>query len=202
MKFILASHNKGKLSEMQRILGELGVEVVMESDVGLHLEPEETGATFAENALIKANAVMEASGLPAIADDSGLCVDWLNGGPGVYSARYGGVSDDAAHNRLLLEAMRGAPDRRAHYHCSIVCCFPNGDVLSAEGQCFGTIAYAPMGSGGFGYDPLFFLPEQRKTFGQMSAEDKNAISHRGKALRDFAEKLKEYLEKNGYGTDK
>ena len=196
MKFVLASHNKGKLKEMQSILGDLGVEVVLQSDMGLHLEPEETGATFTENAAIKAKAVMEASGLPAIADDSGLCVDWLQGAPGVYSARYGGLDDDKARCTLLLQNMRGSTDRAAHFHTSIVCAFPNGDVLTAEGDCFGTISFAPMGENGFGYDPVFLVPELRKTFAQLTAEEKNAISHRGNALRTFAAELKKYLEKN------
>ena len=126
MKFVLASHNQGKLAEMQRILGQLGVEVVLQSELGLALEPEETGTTFTENARIKAEAVMQASGLPAIADDSGLCVDALNGAPGVYSARYGGLDDDVARYRLLLENLRGAGTRAAHFHTSVVCCFPNG----------------------------------------------------------------------------
>ena len=141
MKFVLASHNQGKLAEMQRILGQLGVEVVLQSELGLALEPEETGTTFTENARIKAEAVMQASGLPAIADDSGLCVDALNGAPGVYSARYGGLDDDVARYRLLLENLRGAGTRAAHFHTSVVCCFPNGNVLEAEGDCHGTIAY-------------------------------------------------------------
>lgn len=196
MKFVLASHNRGKLAEMQKILGQLGVEVVLQSDLGLDLEPEETGTTFAENSLIKAKAVMEASGLPAIADDSGLCVDYLNGGPGVYSARYGGLDDDKARYTLLLNNLRGATTRAAHFHTSIVCAFPDGDVLEAEGDCHGTIAFAPMGEGGFGYDPVFFVPSLRKTFAQLTADEKNAISHRGNALRAFAEKLKEYLENN------
>ena len=197
MKFVLASHNQGKLKEMQTILSQLGVEVVMESDVGLALEVEETGTTFAENAELKARAVMEASGLPAIADDSGLCVDWLQGGPGIYSARYGGDLDsDEPRCRLLLENMRGATDRSAHFHCAICCLFPNGDKLTAEGDCFGTIAFAPMGEGGFGYDPLFFRPELRRTLAQLTAEEKNKISHRGAALRAFAAELKEYLEKH------
>ena len=196
MKFVLASHNKGKLAEMQSILGELGVEVVLQSDVGLDLEPEETGETFLENAAIKAKAVMEASGLPAIADDSGLCVDWLNGGPGVYSARYGGLDDDKARNALLLANLRGSTNRSAHFHSAIVCAFPNGDTVTAEGECPGTIAFAPMGENGFGYDPLFFVPLLRKTFAQMTAEEKNAISHRGNSLRAFAAELKKYLEKN------
>lgn len=196
MKFILASHNKGKLAEMQKILGELGVEVVLQSDLGLDLEPEEDGETFTENARIKARAVMEASGLPAIADDSGLCVDALNGAPGVYSARYGGLDDDAARCHLLLQNMRGSMTRAAHFHTSVVCLFPDGTELAAEGECPGTIAYAPMGDGGFGYDPVFFVPGLRKTFAQLTAEEKNAISHRGNALRAFAVELKEYLEKN------
>ena len=196
MKFVLASHNRGKLAEMQKILGELGVEVVLQSDLGLDLEPEENGATFAENALIKARAVMEASGLPAIADDSGLCVDWLNGAPGVYSARYGGLDDDKARYTLLLQNMRGATDRAAHFHTSVVCCFPDGKVLQADGDCHGTIAFAPRGEGGFGYDPIFNVPSLRKTFAQLTAEEKNAISHRGNALRAFAAELKRYMEKN------
>ena len=196
MKFVLASHNRGKLAEMQKILGDLGVEVVLQSDLGLELEPEENGTTFAENALIKARAVMEASGLPAIADDSGLCVDWLNGAPGVYSARYGGLDDDKARYTLLLQNMRGATDRAAHFHTSVVCCLPDGKVLQADGDCHGTIAFAPRGEGGFGYDPIFNVPSLRKTFAQLTAEEKNAISHRGNALRAFAAELKHYMEKN------
>jgi XTP/dITP diphosphohydrolase len=196
MKFVLASHNRGKLKEMRAILGELGVEVVLQSDIGLALEPEENGTTFSENAEIKARAVMEASGLPAIADDSGLCVDALNGAPGIYSARYGGLDDDAARYRLLLSNLRGATNRAAHFHTSVVCVFPNGDILRAEGECRGNIAFAPMGEGGFGYDPVFLVPQLRKTFAQLTPEEKNAISHRGNALRAFAAELKNYLEKN------
>ena len=194
MKFVLASHNRGKLKEMQEILSRLGVEVVLESDLGLALDVEETGTTFAENAALKAKAVMEASGLPAIGDDSGLCVDWLQGAPGIYSARYGGLDDDPSRCRLLLSNMRGATDRAAHFHTAIVCAFPNGDVLTAEGDCHGAIAFAPMGDGGFGYDPVFLVPSLRKTFAQLTAEEKNAISHRGNALRSFAAELKTYLE--------
>ena len=174
MKFVLASHNKGKLAEMQAILGELGVEVVMPADVGVDIDVEETGTTFAENAGLKAQAIMQASGLPAIADDSGLCVDWLQGAPGIYSARYGGLDSDPERCRLLLGNMRGATNRAAHFHTAIV--------------------FAPMGDGGFGYDPIFFVPSLRKTFAQLTAEEKNAISHRGNALRSFAAELKTYLE--------
>ena len=194
MKLVLASKNKKKLVEMNEILSHLGIEVCSEAEAGVDVEVEETGTTFEENSLLKAKAVMEASGLPAIADDSGLCVDALNGAPGVYSARYGGLDDDVARYRLLLENLRGAGTRAAHFHTSVVCCFPNGDVLEAEGDCHGTIAYAPQGENGFGYDPVFFVPEMRKTFGQLTPEEKNAISHRGVALRAFGEKLKEYME--------
>lgn len=198
MKFVLASQNKHKLAEMQSILSAQGVEVVMESDLELHVEVEETGETFAENAMIKARAVMEASGLPAIADDSGVCVDALNGGPGIYSARYGGPElDDAGRYRLLLENMRGARTRAAHFTSCIACVFPNGDTLEAEGICPGTIAFAPQGDGGFGYDPVFFLPELRKTYAQLTPEEKAAVSHRGKALAVFEGKLRDYLKENG-----
>ena len=196
MKFVLASKNEGKLKEMQAILGQLGIEVVLESQVGLDVDVEETGTTFAENARLKAQAVMETSGLPAIADDSGLCVDALNGAPGVYSARYGGLDSDEARYRLLLQNLRGATSRTAYFQSAIVCCFPNGDVLQAEGRCDGTIAYAPQGEGGFGYDPIFFVPSLRKTFSQMTPQEKNDLSHRGIALRAFAKELDEYLKKN------
>ena len=136
-----------------------------------------------------------AAGMTAIADDSGLCVDALQGGPGVYSARYGGEGlDDAGRYRLLLQNMRGQTDRSAKFVSVITCCFPNGDVITARGECPGTIAFAPMGEGGFGYDPVFFVPALKKTFSQLSAEEKNAISHRGKALEIFRGKLEEYMK--------
>ena len=188
MKLVLASKNRKKLVEMNDILSHLGIEVCSEAEAGVDVEVEETGTTFEENSLL------EASGLPAIADDSGLCVDCLNGAPGVYSARYGGEGlDDAARYRLLLENMRGQMTRAAKFVSVITCCFPNGDVISARGECPGTIAYAPIGEGGFGYDPVFFVPELKKTFAQLTAGEKNAISHRGKALEAFKVKLEEYL---------
>ena len=197
MKFVLASHTKNKLREMQEILGALGVEVVLQSELGLDLEPEENGETFAENALIKARAVMEESGLPAIADDSGLCVDALQGAPGVYSARYGGEGlTDQQRYELVLRGVAGQFPRTCRFQCAIACCFPEGAVLTAEGKCEGTVAFTPMGEGGFGYDPIFFVPGLKKTFAQLNAEEKNAISHRGKALSVFAEKLKTYLQEN------
>ena len=197
MKLVLASKNKKKLVEMNDILSQLGIQVCSEAEAGVDVEVEETGTTFEENSLLKAKAVMEASGLPAIADDSGLCVDALNGAPGVYSARYGGEGlDDAGRYRLLLENMRGQMPRTARFVSVITCCFPNGDVLTARGECPGTIAFAPMGEGGFGYDPVFFLPPLKKTFAQLSPEEKNAVSHRGKALELFRARLEEYLKEN------
>ncbi|QNL45333.1 XTP/dITP diphosphatase [Oscillibacter hominis] len=196
MKFVLASRNPGKLTELALTLKELGVEIVLQSDLGLDVEVEETGTTFAENAKLKAEAVCSASGLPAIADDSGLCVDALGGAPGVYTARYGGEGlDDRGRYMLLLNSLRGQTNRSAHFCSAIACAFPNGDLLEAEGECCGTIAFAPMGDQGFGYDPVFFVPELRKTFAQVSREEKAAISHRGKALRAFAAELGEYLKK-------
>lgn len=196
MKFVLATHNPGKLKEMGDILARFGVEVVSPRDLGITVDVEETGTTFAENAMLKAKAICASAKLPAIADDSGLCVDALNGGPGVYSARYGGEGlDDKGRYMLLLNSMRGQPTRAAHFACAIACVFPNGDELTAEGRCDGTIAFAPMGEGGFGYDPVFFVPELKKTFGQLTTEEKSAISHRGRALAVFVEKLETYLKK-------
>ena len=197
MKLVLASKNRKKLKEMNEILSALGVEVCLQADVGVDVDVEETGTTFEENSMLKAKAVMKASGLPAVADDSGLCVDALNGGPGVYSARYGGEGlDDTMRYKMLLANMPRGAARTAKFVSVATCCFPNGDILTARGECSGTIAFAPMGTGGFGYDPVFFLPKLKKTFAQLSPEEKNAISHRGKALAAFAEKLAEYLRGN------
>ena len=195
-KFVLATQNPGKLAEMRAILSKLGVEVISPTEAGAEVNVEETETTFAGNAMLKAKAICAAAGLPAIADDSGLCVDALNGGPGVYSARYGGEGlDDWGRRMLLLQAMRGQTTRAAHFTCAVACAFPNGDTLEAEGRCDGAIAFAPLGEGGFGYDPVFLVPEKGKTFGQLSPEEKSAISHRGKALAAFVEKLATYLKK-------
>jgi len=198
-KFVLATHNPGKLREMREILSELGVEVVSPEELGLTVDVEETGETFAENAMLKAKAVCAQTGLPAIGDDSGLCVDVLNGGPGVYSARYGGESiSDEERNKLLLESVKGQGRRDAHFTCAIACAFPNGDTLTAEEQCNGVISYIPMGTGGFGYDPVFNYPPKLKTFAQMTPEEKSEVSHRGKALRAFAETLGAYLSERAW----
>ena len=196
MRFGLATHNPGKLREMGEILKDFGIEVVSPKDLGITVDVEETGSTFAENAMLKAKAICKAADLPAIADDSGLCVDALNGAPGVYSARYGGEGlDDRGRYMLLLSSLRGAPTRAAHFACAVACAFPNGDTLTADGRCDGSIAYAPLGEGGFGYDPVFLLPGTGKTFGQLTQEEKSAVSHRGRALREFSEKLETYLKK-------
>jgi len=195
MKLVLASQNQKKLKEMGEILSRLGIEVCLQSDLGLHVDVEETGNTFEENSRLKAEAVVKASGLPAIADDSGLCVDALSGAPGVYSARYGGPElDDAGRYRLLLENMRGQMPRTARFVSVITCCFPDGGVVTARGECEGTIAFAPMGEFGFGYDPVFFVPGLKKTFAQLSAQEKNAVSHRGRALETFSHALEIYLK--------
>ena len=198
MKLVLASKNPHKLKELGDILSELGVEVLLESEAGVDVEVEETGTTFEENALLKARAVCEASGLPAVADDSGLCVDALNGAPGVYSARYGGEGlSDTDRSRLLRENMRGQLDRRCRFVSAICCAFPNGDTVTARGECAGTLAYAPKGADGFGYDPVFFVPGLKKTFAELTPQEKNAVSHRGAALREFKVELENYL----HGTD-
>ncbi len=194
MKMVLASQNEHKRVEISHILAQYGIELVLQSELGLHVDVEETGTTFEENSLLKARAVMKAAGLPAIADDSGLCVDAMNGAPGVFSARYGGPElNDVGRYRLLLENLRGQMDRRAKFVSVVTACFPNGDVISARGECPGTIAYAPQGENGFGYDPVFFVPAKRKTFAQLTEEEKNEISHRGNALKMFSQKLSAYL---------
>ena len=198
MKAVLASHNKKKMAEMRAILGELGVEVLSQSDVGVDMEPEETGTTFEENSRIKAVAIMEATGLPAIADDSGLVVEALDGAPGVYSARYGGEGlDDTGRWQLLLKNMEGKENRACKFVSVICCAFPDGTELMARGEVHGVVAQGPKGEGGFGYDPVFWLPERNKSMAELTAEEKNQISHRGNALRVF----KKELEKKLNGTD-
>ncbi len=198
MRAVLASHNKKKMAEMRAILGELGVEVLSQSDVGVDIEPEETGTTFEENSRIKAVAIMEATGLPAIADDSGLVVEALDGAPGVYSARYGGEGlDDTGRWQLLLKNMEGKENRACKFVSVICCAFPDGTELMARGEVHGVVAQGPKGEGGFGYDPVFWLPERNKSMAELTAEEKNQISHRGNALRVF----KKELEKKLNGTD-
>ncbi|MGE4353108.1 MAG: RdgB/HAM1 family non-canonical purine NTP pyrophosphatase [Oscillospiraceae bacterium] len=194
MKFILASNNKKKLHELREILADIGAEVLSQSEAGLNLEVEETGTTFEENAYLKAKGACDALNLPAIADDSGLCVDVLGGAPGVYSARYGGEncrSDDARY-AYLLKNIGDAENRTARFVSCITCVFPNGDRITTRGECEGEILRAPRGEGGFGYDPVFLPLGSEKSMAELSAGEKNAISHRGRALQKFKVKLREY----------
>ena len=195
-RFVLASHNPGKLAEMRDILGELGIRVISQREAGVDVEPEETGETFEENAVIKAVAVMKACGLPAMADDSGLAVDALGGAPGVYSARYGGGHDrsDAERNAFLLKNMENEEHRGAKYVSVIAVAYPDGRIITARGECRGEIARKEKGEGGFGYDPLFLLPDGRH-MAELSKEEKNRISHRGNALRELKRILTEQDQK-------
>lgn len=198
MKVVLASHNQKKMVEMKDILSQMGVEVLSQAEVGVDLEPEETGTTFEENARIKAQAVMQATGLPAIADDSGLMVDALGGDPGVYSARYGGPRlDDTGRWQLLLKNMAGESNRACKFVSVICCAFPGGGEVMARGECPGILAQGPSGDGGFGYDPIFYLPQLGKTMAQLTPAEKNQISHRARALAGFQ---KEW-ERQRHGTD-
>ena len=185
MKVLLASNNGHKIKEIKEILGDF-FDVVSLREAGVESDPEETGATFEENARIKAVAGMKASGMPCIADDSGLEVFALDGLPGVMSARYaGGHGDDSANNEKLLRELENASDRSARYVCVICMAFPNGHEIVARGECMGTILKEARGEGGFGYDPLFFFPQFGKTFAEITAEEKNEVSHRKVALREF-----------------
>ena len=188
MKFVLASRNKGKLREMEDILGELGIEVApLPADAP---EPVEDGETFEENAMIKARSAARFTGLPAIADDSGLCVDALGGAPGVYSARYCAGTDED-RNTFLLKNMEGKNDRTCRFVCAIACILPDGTEITVRGECAGELLRESHGAGGFGYDPLFFVPQFGCTFGELPAETKNSVSHRGNALRKLKEVLKD-----------
>ena len=193
MKVILASQNQHKLVELSAILSQLGFEIALESEYGLHVDVDETGTTFEENSLLKAEAVMKASGMPVLADDSGLMVDALDGAPGVYSARYGHKSSDAERIAYLLENLKDVPAERrtAKFVCVITCRWPDGRRIVARGECPGQILFAPKGTGGFGYDPVFYLPELGMTYAELPSEQKNAISHRARALQDFCRKYQE-----------
>lgn len=207
MDFILATNNMKKLAEMQRILSPLGINVVTAKMLGITLpEVVEDGDTFEANAKIKAESACKITGLPAIADDSGLCVDYLGGYPGIYSARFANIeihgdecvdneknADDEDNNNLLLEKLKGVAesDRTAYYVCAISCIFPDGKEISVRGECHGIIGFERDGNAGFGYDPLFII--NGKSFGKYEGEEKDKISHRGKALRSLAEELKKII---------
>ena len=190
MKLILASNNQKKLKEIIEILGDRFDEIVTLREAGIDHETVEDGETFLDNARKKAREIAELSGCCALADDSGICVDALGGAPGIYSARFSGEhGNDESNNALLLEKLRGVSDRSAHFTCVVVLRWPDGRELSAEGRLYGQIAYEPAGEGGFGYDPIFYLPDRGCTDAQLPPGEKNRISHRGKALRALLEKL-------------
>lgn len=193
MKAVLASNNPNKLREMKAILSPLGWEILSMGEIGVHVEPEENGLTFEENSAIKAVAVMEATGLPAIADDSGIEVDELDGAPGVHSARYGGSAcpDDSARNRFLMENMEHIPDgqRTGRFVSVITMAMPDGSRISARGELEGELLREEVGDGGFGYDPLFYIPTEGCTMAQLAPERKNEISHRAVALEKFVKMI-------------
>ena len=187
-KLVLASGNKHKIKEISQMLPEF--EVVGYKDFGLDFEIEENGTTFYENALIKAKTVAETLNLPALSDDSGICVDALNGEPGIYSARYAGDGDDNHNNELLLKNMQGVKNRKAKFVCCMVFYKPNGEIITATGETHGSIMETVQGEHGFGYDPLFFSDDLNKCLGIASAQEKNTISHRYRAISALREKLK------------
>ena len=194
MRFVVASHNPKKLAELERMLGPLGMDAYIDPTLE---DVEETGTTFEENALLKAQAACRQTGNPAIADDSGLMIDALDGRPGVYSARYAGEgADDAARIAKVLAEMKDVPaeQRGAHFVSCVCCVFPNGDVLTVRGECHGQIGTHPKGNDGFGYDPIFVV-SGGKTFAELSPAEKDAISHRGNSLRLMKEALTDYVSK-------
>lgn len=195
MDFILATNNMKKLAEMQRILSPLGINVVTAKMLGKQLEDvEEDGKTFEDNAKLKARAACKEMNMPAIADDSGLCVDYLDGAPGIFSARFAGEhGNDEKNNDLLLEKLDGVPleKRTAHYVCAICCTFPDGREIIVRGECNGVIGFERDGHEGFGYDPLFLV--DGKAFGRYTAEEKDKISHRGNALRLLTKELEKII---------
>ena len=195
MKVVLASKNPHKLVEISKITEKFGFELVLQSELGVDIDVEETGTTFEENSFIKAQAVMQATGLPALADDSGIAVDALNGEPGIYSARYGfdDSLDDWGRLELLLKNTEHVPDgqRQAQFVCVITMVTPEGQVIQARGEIHGELTRAPKGENGFGYDPIFFYPPLGMTTAELPPEKKNEVSHRGNALKLFYEKMKE-----------
>lgn len=196
MKIAIATNNRNKLKEIRAVLGGFFDEMLSLGDLGIDVDIEETGTTLTENALIKARTIRDMTGLASLADDSGLMCDALDGAPGVYSARYAGEEhDDAKNNALLLKNIAGK-DRTAHFCSVIALCLPDGREYTAEGRVDGVITEEARGNGGFGYDPLFFSPELGKTFAEASAEEKNSVSHRGRALRNMELVVeKEHLDK-------
>ena len=197
LKFVIATHNNHKVTEFKRILEPLSIEVMSQKDAGIDVEVIEDGTTFAQNAQIKAQAVSKAANCVAIADDSGICIDAFDGGPGIYSARF--LGEDTPYtekNAIILDRLKDVPveKRGARYVCAICCVFPNGDVISTEGICEGKIGYQPKGQNGFGYDPIFMVGDL--TLAEITDGEKDKISHRGVALKKFVKELKMYLQQD------
>ena len=195
MKVVLASKNKHKLIEISKITEKFGIQLILQSELGVDIDVEETGTTFEENSFLKAEAVMKATGLPALADDSGIAVDALNGEPGIYSARYGfdDSLDDWGRLLLLLKNTEHVPDgqRQAQFVCIITMVTPDGKTIQARGEIHGELTREARGENGFGYDPIFYYPPLGKTTAELSSEEKNQVSHRANALKVFYDKLKE-----------
>ena len=192
MKYVLATANPGKVHEMTHLLQGEGFEVVSRADLGIDVEIEETGVTFYDNALLKATGICNLTNLPAIADDSGIIVDALGGEPGVYTSSFGGDGlDDMGRCLYMLDRMKGISDRSARFVCVIVCAYPDGTIITAQGECIGEISHAPKGTNGHGYDPVFVVEGMGRTAAELTTDEKNAISHRGKALTQFVQILKE-----------
>lgn len=193
---VIATKNKGKAKDFEALFGPFGYEVVTMFDVAPDVEIEETGTTFEENAILKAETLANLLGQIVIADDSGLAIDALNGEPGVYSARYAGDHDDEANMVKVLENMKDVPEekRTARFCCALAIAGPNMETKTVFGTCEGIIAYEKKGTNGFGYDPIFYVPALEKHMAELSAEEKGAISHRGNAIRKLALQLAEFLK--------
>ncbi|MDD7700603.1 MAG: XTP/dITP diphosphatase [Eubacteriales bacterium] len=204
LEMVLATRNAGKAAELQALLrARYGAKITLLtlSEIGFEGDIEETGQTFAENALLKARAAAAASGKIGLGDDSGLVVPALGGAPGIYSARYAGEhGNDEKNNAMLLQNLSGKTDRRAFFECVLACALPNGENFTVSGRCEGIILESPRGRNGFGYDPLFYVPGLGKTLAEMSGEEKNAISHRGAAVRQFVAAFARRLGKESHDT--
>jgi len=192
-KFLIATNNAHKIEEFGKILNSLGIEYITPKQLGVSCDPDENGATFEQNALIKAREFARLCGIATVADDSGLCVDALDGAPGIYSARYGGFDSDSKRLEHLLDNLKDKKDKTAHFSCAIACVLPNGEEFTVLANVGGKIIDTPCGEGGFGYDPVFVPDGYDKTYAQMPAATKNQISHRANALKLFADKIKEKM---------
>ena len=189
MKLLIASNNQHQIDEIKQILGNKFEQILSLSEAGIVCDPEENGKTFLDNALIKVRAVAKLTDMPVLGDDTGLCVDALNGAPGVHSARFAGDHDNAKNRAKLLYELQDETNRKAHFSTAVALLYPDGRLVTAEGRVDGEILHAEVGTNGFGYDSLFYCNEIGKTFAEATAEEKNAVSHRGRALQNLAEKL-------------